>query len=55
MGKSIYGGNGINFNGCKAKNTATDNYLNTNPNSNEIVSAISAEAGIAAGKSCAET
>ena len=53
VGNNLWG-NGINFNGCKAKNTATDNYLNTNPNSNEIVSAISAEAGIAAGKSCAE-
>ncbi|MCH5213247.1 MAG: discoidin domain-containing protein [Oscillospiraceae bacterium] len=53
IGAGVWG-DGMNFNGCKNKNTAVDNYLNTNPESNETVSAIAAESGIAAGKSCAE-
>ncbi len=45
IGSDAWGG-GINFNGCKSKNTLKTNYINTSVNANETTLSVYNEAGI---------
>ncbi|MCH5185530.1 MAG: discoidin domain-containing protein [Oscillospiraceae bacterium] len=53
IGAGVWG-NGMNFNGCKDKNTTVDNYLNVDPGANESTAAVFGESGIVTDRSCTE-
>lgn len=51
IGSDAWGG-GVNFNGCAAKNTMTNNYINVAVNANETTAAVASEAGIVQNADC---